>query len=157
DRSERLMKLFVEPSASTAPQAEQIVEESARYNIGNVLRNINVPVFALLILDPRFQSQFRFARVDAAAPSLARELTAPETAWVIRYEEVAHDTMIKTANNRDLPARGRFWIDPATGRVLLSELVAEDFAVAGTVVVRYQGDMIADLLVPVAMRERYLE
>ena len=29
--------------------------------------------------------------------------------------------------------------------------------VAGTVVVKYQSDVVADLLVPVAMRERYVE
>jgi hypothetical protein len=39
----------------------------------------------------------------------------------------------------------------------MSELVAEDTLVAGTVVVKYQPDVLADLLVPVAMRERYLE
>lgn len=36
DRNERLMKLFVDPSSSTAGQVEHIVTESARYNIGNV-------------------------------------------------------------------------------------------------------------------------
>ena len=39
----------------------------------------------------------------------------------------------------------------------MSELIAEDPLVAGTVIVRYQPDILADLLVPVAMRERYLE
>ena len=62
DRSERLMKLFVEPTPSTASQVDQIVSESARYNIGNVMRNINVPVFALLILDPAHRDHFKFAR-----------------------------------------------------------------------------------------------
>lgn len=157
DRSERLMKLFLEPSSSTAGQAEQIVTESARYNIGNVLRTINVPVFALLILDPPQQPHFKFARADAGAPTLGRGFTVPDGTWVIRYQEFGPGTMIVTSNGRDLPSRGRFWIDPATGRVLMSELVAEDFAVGGTVVVRYESDVVADLLVPVAMRERYIE
>jgi hypothetical protein len=157
DRSERLMKLFVEPSSSTAGQVEQIVTESARYNIGSVLRTINVPVFALLILDPKLQPRFKFARVGAGSPSIARDFTVPDGTWVIRYEETGHGTIITTSNKRDLPSRGRFWIDPATGRTLMSELIAEDFDVAGTVVVKYQSDVVADLLVPVAMRERYVE
>src|SRR5262245_41054014 len=157
DRSERLMKLFVEPTASTAGQVEQIVAESARYNTGNVIRTINVPVFALLILNPQQQDHFKFSRADAGAPSIGRDLDVPAGAWVVRYQEVARGTLIVTANKRDLPSRGRFWIDPSTGRVLMSELTAEDTLVAGTVVVRYQQDVVADLLVPVAMRERYIE
>ena len=157
DRSERLMKLFVEPTPSTASQADQIVSESARYNIGNVMRNINVPVFALLILDSEHRDHFKFARAGNGTPSIAGDLKTDEGIWVIRYEETGHGTMIATTMGRDLPSRGRFWIDPATGRVLMSELVAEDTLVTGTVVVKYQPDVLADLLVPVAMRERYLE
>lgn len=157
DRSERLMKLFVEPTASTADQAEHIITESSRYNIGNVVRTINVPLFALLILDPERQAHFKFARTGSGGPSIAGDLKVDEGIWVVRYEETGHGTMITTTFGRDLPSRGRFWIDPATGRVLMSELVAEDTLVAGTVVVKYQPDVLADLLVPVAMRERYLE
>jgi len=157
DRSERLMKLFVEPTQSTASQVDQIVSESARYNIGNVMRNINVPVFALLILDPAHRDHFKFARAGNAAPSIAGDLKTDDGIWVIRYEETGHGTLITTTFGRDLPSRGRFWIDPTSGRVLMTELVAEDTLVAGTVVVKYQPDLLADLLVPVAMRERYLE
>src|SRR5262245_228593 len=159
DRSERLMKLFVEPTAATADRAEQIVTESARYNIGNVVRTINVPVFALLILDPQRQEHFRFSRADKGGPALpiGRDLAVPDGTWVIRYEETGHGTMITTTFGRDLPSRGRFWIDPSTGRVLMSELVAEDTLVAGTVIVRYQQDVLGELLVPVLMRERYYE
>src|SRR5262245_46654163 len=157
DRSERLMKLFVEPTAATADQAEQIVTESARYNIGNVMRNINVPVFALLILDPRNRDHFKFSRAGGSAPSIGRDLAVPDGTWVVHYEETGRGTLITTGFGRDLPSRGRFWIDPSTGRVLMSELTAEDTLVAGTVVVRYQQDVVTDLLVPVAMRERYVE
>ena len=73
DRSERLMKLFVQPSSSTADQVERIVIESARYNIGNVLRTINVPVFALLILDPANQPRFMFKRTDDGKPAIASD------------------------------------------------------------------------------------
>jgi hypothetical protein len=157
DRSDRLMKLFVNPSASTAAQVGQIVGESVRYNIGNIHRNFNVPVFALLILEPARQQTFKFTRVAPGTPVLARDLGVPVDAWVVRYQETDHATMIRTTNDRDLPAHGRFWIEPATGRVLMSELIAEDYALSGTIVVRYQADVVPDLLVPTAMREQYLE
>jgi hypothetical protein len=51
--------------------------------------------------------------------------------------------------------RPRFWIDPATGQVIMSELVVEDVFVRGTVVVRYQREATPGFLVPVEMRERY--
>jgi len=157
DRSERLMKLFVNPSASTAAQVAQIVDESVRYNIGNIVRTFNVPVFALLILEPKRQENFRFTRVDPGPPLLERGFGIPANTWVVRYQESDRDTMIRTTNDRELPAHGRFWIEPATGRVLMSELVAEDYALSGTVVVKYQPDVLPQLLVPMAMRERYIE
>ena len=49
DRQDRLTKLFLQPAATALQQAEQIVAESARYNIG-VARNINIPVLALTVL-----------------------------------------------------------------------------------------------------------
>jgi hypothetical protein len=159
DRSDRLMKLFINPSASTAAQVERIVAESVRYNIGNIHRNFNVPVFALLILEPKRQQKFTFTRVEAGAPMLARDFGVPVDTWVVRYQEANHETMIRTTNDRDLPAHGRFWIEPATGRVVMSELIAEDFALSGTIVVKYQAqaEVLPDLLVPAAMREQYLD
>ena len=112
DRNERLMKLFVDPSSTTANQVERIVDESTRYNIGNLQRSVNVPVLALVILHPDVRSRFRFKRVGGNAPPA-------DAPWAIQYQETEHGTLIRTANGRDLPAHGRFWIEPETGRVLI--------------------------------------
>ena len=40
DRDERLQRLFLSPSAVTSTQVYRIIEESARYNIGNVQRTV---------------------------------------------------------------------------------------------------------------------
>ena len=156
DRSQRLMDLFLAPSASTASQAERIVEESSRYNIGHVERTVNVPVFALVILDPANQERFAFKRSDRRDPQLggATGRTTPSL-WVLDYKEVEKQTIIRTTNGRDLPARGRFWIEPDTGRVVASEIIAEDTDIRGTVDVQYQAEPSLRLLVPVEMRERY--
>jgi len=50
---------------------------------------------------------------------------------------------------------GRFWIEPASGRVLMSELIAEDRTVHATIDVSYQSEPVLDLLVPIEMRETY--
>ena len=74
---------------------------------------------------------------------------------MIAYEEIRRGTLIRTTNERDLPSHGRFWIEPATGRVLASELVADDPFLRGTIYVKYQPEAAVNLLVPIEMRERY--
>src|SRR5471030_765492 len=156
DRNERLMQLFVSPSASSASQADRIIQESSRYNIGSLARTVNVPVLALVILDPGNQRRFTFKRTDHADPRLGRATAKmPEDVWVVEYREIEKQTMIRTTNGRDLASRGRFWIEPATGHVLASELVAEDASIKGTIDVDYQHEPAIGLLVPVEMRERY--
>jgi len=155
DRNERLMQLFVSPSASSASQSDRIMQESSRYNIGNLQRTVNVPVLALLVLDPEHQGRFRFKRTDHRDSLLGQPRTHPDDLWVIEYQEVEKQTMIRTTNGRDLSARGRFWLEPATGRVVSSELIAEDLMIKGSIDVDYQNEPVTGLLVPVVMRERY--
>jgi hypothetical protein len=156
DRSERLMQLFVSPSSSSATQAERIVQESVRYNIGSLQRTINVPVLALVILLPDNQGRFTFKRTDHGNPLLGRAaVRAPDSVWILEYQEVQKHTLIRTTNGRDLPSRGRFWIEPDTGQVIASELIAEDPIIKGTIDVEYQTEPAIGLLVPVAMREHY--
>jgi hypothetical protein len=156
DRNERLMQLFVSPSASSASQADRIAEESSRYNIGNLQRTVNVPVLALVVLDPGNQPRFRFTLSDRRDPLLERgPVKPPDGAWVVEFQETQKQTMIRTTNGRDMAARGRFWIEPATGQVVASELIAEDPTIKGTIDVDYQPEPAIGLLVPIAMRERY--
>jgi hypothetical protein len=155
DRNERLMQLFVAPSASSASQTDRITQESSRYNIGNLLRTVNVPVLALVVLDPQHQGRFRFKRSDHGTPHLEQGRPKPADVWIIEYQEVQKQTMIRTTNGRDLSAHGRFWIEPATGHVLASELVAEDLSIRGTIDVDYETEPSIGLLVPSVMRERY--
>ena len=150
------MHLFLSPSSSSASQAERIVEESSRYNIGNLQRTVNMPVLALLILDPENQPRFTFKPTDHHNPQLARgSAKLADDLSVIEYHEIQKQTMIRTTNGRDLPSRGRFWIEPGTGRVVASELIAEDATITGTIDVDYQPEPTIGLLVPVAMHERY--
>ena len=155
DRNERLMQLFVSPSASSAFQVQRIMDESSRFNIGNLQRTVNTPVLALMILNPANQRRFTFKRTDRGHPVLGRSGKIADTVWVIDFKETEKDTIIRTTNGRDLPARGRFWIDPETGQVLGSELVAEDTSITGLIDVEYQTEAAIGLLVPAEMRERY--
>ena len=155
DRTERLMELFVSPSASSSFQVQRIMDESSRFNIGNLQRTVNTPVLALMILDPANQRRFTFKRTDPSRPVLGRSGAIADTVWVVDYKESEKDTIIRTTNGRDLPAHGRFWIDPESGHVLGSELVAEDTSITGLIDVEYRTEATIGLLVPAEMRERY--
>lgn len=162
DRRERLAQLFLKPSASTNAQIRKILEESARYNIGDIQRNVNTPVYPLLFLEAANQFRFKFKQTKERTPATEPANGAPHGAfrvstevWVIAYQEKESGTMIKTERQKDLPARGRFWIEPATGRVLMSELVAENRKLRATIDVSYQSEPLLDLLVPIEMREWY--
>ena len=156
DRNERLMKLFLAPSRSLASQVQQIVDESTRYNIGKLLRTINVPVLALVILDPVNQSRFRFKRLEGGGtPATRSAVSTIASPWVIEFREVEKKTIIRGDRSRDMPAHGRFWIDSGDGRVLASELVAEDATIRGEVSVGYDVEPGIGPLVPVEMREKY--
>jgi hypothetical protein len=160
DRSKRLANLFIQPTATSLAQATRIMNESARYNLGGVRRNINVPVFPLMFLEPVNQPRFRFTgktlkRSDVSKVSKVADFSSSAEVWEIVYREVEPKTLIRTVNQRDLPARGRFWIEASSGRVLMTELIAEDSIVHASITVTYQSPAVVGFLVPIEMREAY--
>ena len=156
DREQRLSELFLNPSASANAQIQGILRDSARYNIGDVRRNFNVPTLALLFLEPAYRPRFRFERAADDEPRLGLERpTEGGDQWVVAYREDWPTTFIRGRGRSNLPAAGRFWIEPATGRVLASELTVEDSELRAVIAVRYAVDGRLGHLVPAEMRERY--
>jgi hypothetical protein len=64
-------------------------------------------------------------------------------------------TVILGQQGKLVPSRGRYWIEPASGRVLMSELIAENEEVRGKIDVSYQSEPLVGLLVPIEMRGFY--
>ena len=125
DREERLAKLFLGGSRNAIDQARAIMNEGARYNIGNVERNINTPTLPLPFLT-LLKARFAFKLVK-------REDDDPGE--VIEFKETGRPTFITTTGNRDLPVTGRFWVDARDGPVLRTELHAVDTSVEAHIVV----------------------
>jgi hypothetical protein len=162
ERDRRLEKLFLTPTWSTTDQIRRILSESARFNIGDIQRNVNTPIFPLVFLESANHFRFKFKQTEDRKPTTAADMSAADGAfrvstevWVVAYQEKEAHTMIRTDGERDLPSKGRFWIDPATGRVLMSELTAENRNIRATIDVSYQSEPLLGLLVPIEMRERY--
>jgi hypothetical protein len=151
DRDERLQRLFLQPSGQ-APvdamaQAKRIVDESARYNLGSLQRNINVPTMALTYLHRGNQTRSTFTWEG-------RDDVNGAQAAVLAFAERGLPTVIQS-DKGDLPATGRFWIDPASGRVLKSEIVVQGTASKTEITVTYGPAPRLSVWVPVSMKEHY--
>ena len=149
EREQRLQNLFLEAPATAAERAAEITAESARYNIGFVERNLNLPTLALRYLDPARRAKLAFRRQGQATIGGVKT-------WELAFAERGSPTVVRDGT-RDVPATGSLWIDPATGRVVRSTMRLKLGAVSAEVTVTYRSEARAgDTLVPAEMREVYL-
>jgi hypothetical protein len=146
DREARLATIFLKGGRDAFEQARAIMDEGARYNIGNINRNINMPTLPLAFLTERHRLRFEFklGKRDEADPGVE-----------IEFRETARPTFVATTGGRDLPVRGRFWISEADGTVLRTELDAVDTGVDAHITVTYQKDDGIGMFAPARMEERY--
>src|ERR1044071_657089 len=149
DRVERLAKLFLDPSATAQQQVQSIAAESARYNIGAVARTLNLPVMALMVLEPENRPWFSFTarkRRDSPQGGL----------WELEYREQRGNTMIRTSLGKTMPARGKVVVEGATGRILSTELATDDDSLRAQIEVTYGDEPTVGLYMPREMREKYV-
>jgi hypothetical protein len=129
---------------------ERLVNESARYNIGRVTRNVNVPTFALLLARASVQSRFSFEKRE-------ERTVAGTRAWALAFEEQATPTLIRGSAGSDLPATGIIWVDPTSGRIIQTELITDEplTHVRTKITVKYRPNSRLGIWVPVEMTESY--
>jgi hypothetical protein len=147
DHDKRLEQLFLQSPSGAMAEAQRIMNESARYNVGTLRRNINVPTMALTYLRGPNQARSVFRRDGT-------DVVDGISAAVLAFKEQLKPTVIRSAT-RDLPATGRFWIDETSGRVLKSELDVRAESSAVKIVVTYGPAPNVDLWAPVSMKENY--
>ena len=148
DRSDRLAKLFIDPSEASFDAAARIMADSTRYNLGSMTRTVNIPTLALMFLHPTVRERFTFTRDG-------EETLDGRLAWRVEYHETARPALIKTTRGRDLPASGRLWIEAATGVVLKTTMTAADPLVRALITTTYRRDPALDLWVPARMDDYY--
>ena len=61
-RDDRLEHMLREPTSLASAHVSTILAESARFNIGDVDRNVNTPLFTLRFLEAANQARFKFKR-----------------------------------------------------------------------------------------------
>jgi hypothetical protein len=146
-REDRLRRLFLERRPGATEEARRIADESARYNIGNVTRTMNVPTLPLLFLRANSRGRFRFKLAGS-------EMIGPLLVWKIRFNETSRPTFVSDTRGGNIPATGTFWIDPETGAVVRSELQLRGY-ISASATVNYAPGVVANLWVPAEMREQY--
>jgi hypothetical protein len=145
----RLRELLERPPADPSVDVEAILAESARHNVGEVQRNINFPTFALAYLRRPREQDTRWHAVRSGDHI------------DLQFEERDRSTLVRSADGTRTPARGRFSVDPATGRISACELRVRITPGRGWrplfywMLVTFAGDERLDIWVPVRMLERY--
>ena len=120
DRRDRLFKLL-QTSAQPLEDAGRLAAESARFNVGPVIRNFNVPTTALLFFTSGNLRRFTFVRRGT------KNIDGIET-WEVSFRETATPTLVTTRAGKNVPAQGTLWISPEDGAVIRYRLQLRGFA-----------------------------
>jgi hypothetical protein len=150
DRHDRLQRLF-QSDTPDLEAARGIADESARYNIGPVSRNFNVPTATLFFFHPGNLSRFEFRRKGV------ERIEGVDTV-VVEFRETRNPTLIMNAAGKDVPASGTLWVNPADGAVVRTRIELDGFHGAGShaeIAVTYQKDAALGMWVPSRMEEKY--
>jgi hypothetical protein len=148
DRELRLEKLFLAPAPEARARLEAIRDESARYNLSPIVRNINVPLYPLKILLPENLARFVFSLGQAAQVDGTKVRS-------VRFTEVGRPALVRDLEGHDVPLQGRFLVEPATGAIIESTVSAGLTTYFASIVVRYARNAKMGLWVPAEMKERY--
>lgn len=115
DRSERVRRLFLSGTQESALALGRIAAESARFNLGQVQRTTNLPTLPLLYLVPAMHPRLYFSRGG-------EEVVDGTETTILEFREDASPTLAASAAGIDMPARGRAWVEPESGRIRRIEL-----------------------------------
>ena len=148
ERDDRLLTLFQSNDKERFEKAAKLSEATAKHNLGNVARTINIPTLAMMFLHPRVNERFEFT--DEGEETIDGRVLRRAA-----YREAARPTLIKTTRGRDLALTGHLWIDPFTGTVVKTDLNAADPAVRCAITVIFKRNEALDFWVPSQMDEYY--
>lgn len=143
DREARLEALFLSPEADDVAQLRRIALESARFNLGDVERTINLPTFGLLVAHPAYIARFKFEDGGTAAFD-------GQTLALVRFRETGRPTLVRDRGT-DVPLRGALWVDRASGAVMRTEVEPSHRTIRSAMRVTFRHDASLGANVPVEM------
>ena len=106
DRENRLIDVLLS-GARGLDEARRLSDESARFNIGMVLRNFNVPTTALFFFATKHHPRFRVRARDTSGDQ-----------WRLDWEEIQTPTFIRDPEGASIPTKGSLWVNPGDGTLV---------------------------------------
>jgi hypothetical protein len=116
DRKERLLDVL-RAASGAMDEATRLSAESARFNIGPIFRDFNVPTSALFFFIPENLDRFKFSR----------KTVAPDGTWEIAFRETERPTLVRTPRGVSVPSEGTLWVNAATGTVVRTRVEMTGF------------------------------
>jgi hypothetical protein len=152
DRDDRLVRLLRE-SGGRYDEARRLSDESARFNIGRIQRNFNVPTTALFFFSADNLDRFKFSAKKVDTSGL----------WEIAFRETSRPTLIRTPAGNSVQSTGLLWVNPSDGTVVRTLLEFEGFVASGPrrshgtgrVDVTYARVADLDMWLPASMDEEF--
>jgi hypothetical protein len=120
NRKNRFERLLLEMTVTEA-ELIRIASESARFSIGPVNRNLNVPTTALFFFQPENLARFTFSRKGA------KKIDGIDTIE-LEFKETQRPTLIMRRAGAPVPMEGSLWVVPEDGTVVRTRLRVKNFA-----------------------------
>jgi len=152
DREDRLVRVLM-GAQGRFDEARRLSDESARFNLGNLQRNFNVPTSALFFFRTEDHDRFKFAE----------RRVLDDGAWEIGFRETGKPTMIRTPDGEPVETLGTIWVRPEDGVVVRTVLevgvlmrrVSPPQRGKGSIDVRYRPVEALGMWLPEAMDETF--
>jgi hypothetical protein len=151
-RKDNLETMLEDTPAAMHKRLIELRQDSSSYNIGGVLRKINVPTFALRVARAKESQRFSFEK-HSVKNSRNGEV------WEVRFKELTPPTLSRGLKDEPLFSTGTLWIEAMSGRILKTRFYIKNPysqpSATGETEVTYVQDKSLDMLVPSKMTERY--
>jgi hypothetical protein len=150
-RKRGLLDIFEKKAANASQEAEQVVKESTKYNLGRK-RYSNMINFGLNFLLPEFQGGIHYELLPPGEKS-------DDKMAILLFQEMTEKTALQavTPNGKlPIPSHGTIWLSLPEVRILKIDFSfrqdTQPYAIAGRYLVEYQPGP-DDLLFPVRFEE----
>lgn len=147
DRAGRLEKLLLDASTASFDAAARIANESSRYNIGGVIRTVNVPTLALAFIQTRNAS---CCRLHVEGPDQVQG----ERFTRVSFDETEPPGLVASEGNKRVKSKGDVWVR-ADGSLRRSRLLMTVGNTKAEIQVDWRHYPGVDIIVPVEMQETY--
>lgn len=147
-REDRLSKLFLESrdTVTAIERALEIAAASAQFNIRQI-GTVDNPMLALGLLQRVYRQRFRFTL-------RGRDVSVGPDVWILEFRETGRPSIIRGSGDKDIFARGRYWVDAARGELHRTEVIFNALGTETTTTTTYAPDERLGTYVPTEMHFR---